>query len=335
MPLHVESEKLLGVLLGNEWSRPGAVSIAEGRVLAARQVAEFAGAPTMMAAVSEQVIPGPGGDLTIRVYRPTDARSPGIFVWVHGGGFTGGSIDQSDVLIRALAAAADCTVVAVDYRLAPEHPFPAGLEDCYATVEWAAAYRAELGAPEAPIAVGGESAGACLAAGVTLLTRERSGPRIEFQTLVYPVIGWGRPTAPSWWDAEVPYYPSLDSIARMEKLYLDGHDPDDPLAAPLTADSLAGLPPAFVLTAEFDVLRADAERYAARLSEAGVVVETAHYDGMLHGFLDFTGVPGLAEIASEGLEQVGGVVRNAFGAKRAVSSSGACMTEAATRPTAG
>jgi acetyl esterase len=230
-------------------------------------------------------IPAETGTIGAVVYRPNEAIAPGVLVWIHGGGWVAGSPDTVDDMARTLAVTSGCVVVSVDYSLAPEHPFPAGLMDCRAAVEWAATNSKTLGAKPNRLAVGGDSAGGNLAAAVTLLARDQGGPAIDFQLLVYPV---------TCRDAEVEsrerYAEGFWLTAEMMRWNWDNYlDRDDDAAnayaSPLLAESLAGLPPACILLADCDVLHDEGILYANRLRDHGVAAEVRTYEGMLHGFL--------------------------------------------------
>jgi acetyl esterase len=208
---------------------------------------------------------------------------PGI-VYFHGGGFVIGNLDSHDGTCRALANASGCAVVSVDYRLAPEHRFPAAPEDCYAALRFVAERGAELGIDARRLAVAGDSAGGNLAAVTALLARERRGPDVRFQLLVYPVADHAFDT-PSYRDNAEGYFLSAAMMRWFWGHYLERPEQgDDPLASPLRAKDLAGLPPALVITAEYDPLRDEGEAYAARLKQAGVAAELLRYDGQIHGF---------------------------------------------------
>jgi acetyl esterase len=297
-------------------SSGGEGSLPEVRRRAAEYVTALAGPPVAMASVRDEAVPGPGGPVPVRIYRPTEEAVAGVFVWLHGGGFSWGSVAVSDVLARALARVSGCLVVSVDYRLAPEHPFPAGLEDCAAVARWALARREELAGTDAGVAIGGESAGGNLAAATVLRLAAEGGAQVDFQALVYPRVSWvpGRPLGEG--EGAEAMARQLESHDWIADLYLDGHAPDDPFAAPLLAPSLAGLPPALVVTAEYDTLRVEAERYAIRLIEAGVPVAVRRHPGMLHGFLDFNGLAGLAEVVEDGIAEIGDAVRRGMRPRR-------------------
>jgi acetyl esterase/lipase len=253
--------------------------------------------------LTDRMIAGPGGDLPIRVYvSAADASGPRpLVVYFHGGGFVfGGGLRMGDWICSQVAATVGAVVVAVDYRLAPVHKFPAAVEDCYAAVVWAAANAAELGA-EGPLGVMGESAGGNLSAVVCLLARDRGGPAISHQALSYPatdMTGHGRPAEPS---AAQPFL-SRAEMTAYRRMYLgpDG-DPASPMASPLLAEDHGKLPPALIQVAEHDPLRLEGVRYAAALRAAGVPVRVTTYVGMPHGFLNF---PGLSRSAPQALAEL-------------------------------
>jgi acetyl esterase len=240
-----------------------------------------------MASVLDRTIPGPGGDLPIRIYVPTDEPGPRpVLVYFHGGGWVIGDLDTHDGTCRALAAASGATIVSVDYRLAPEHPFPAAFDDCVAATRWVADNAAELGCDAGCLAVGGDSAGGNLAAAVALALQD-GGPPLRFQLLVYPVTD-GTLSRPSIDENAEGYFLTKDTMAWFWNHYVGegGDRTGEPRASVLhCADSaLPGLPPALVITAEFDPLRDEGEAYAERMRAAGVPVETSRYDGVIHGF---------------------------------------------------
>jgi acetyl esterase len=237
-----------------------------------------------VASVTEHSVPGPVGAIPLRVYAPSAGRAlPGI-VYFHGGGFVIGSLDSHDGTCRALANASGCSVVSVDYRLAPEHRFPAAPEDCYAALRFVAERGAELGIDPRRLALAGDSAGGNLAAVTALLARERRGPDLRFQLLIYPVADHRFDTA-SYRDNAEGYFLTAAMMRWFWGHYLERPEQgDDPLASPLRAKDLAGLPPAQVITAEYDPLRDEGEAYAARLREAGVATELLRYPGQIHGF---------------------------------------------------
>ena len=224
-----------------------------------------------------------GGEIVVRVYRPSSATGLPAYVFLHGGGWWSGSLDLVDPTCRQIARDVGCVVVSVDYRLAPEHTFPTPLEDCYAAVCWTVDHARELGIDRDRLAIGGESAGGNLAAAVALLLRDRGGPAIVLQVLEIPATDL-RMVQPSLEEnADGPML-SAEEIRRCVSLYLsDPADAQDPYASPLLADSLVGLPPALVMTAEYDPIRDDGEAYAQRLTDAGVATRLVRWDGQFHG----------------------------------------------------
>jgi acetyl esterase len=263
-----------------------------------------------LASVQDRTIPGPAGPIPVRVYSPEPGTRPlPLLVYFHGGGFVLCDLDTHDPTCRALAKRAGCVVVSVDYRLAPEARFPAAPEDCLAAARWAAANAASLGADPRRVAVAGDSAGGNLAAVVSLLARERGGPALVHQLLVYPVTDWSFDTASHRENAE-GYLLTRDMMSWFRGHYFAKPEhATDPLAAPLRAADLRGLPPATVLTAEFDPLRDEGEAYAARLREAGVPTTLTRYDGMFHGFF---GMTARIDRAREAVEDATRALRNAF-----------------------
>jgi acetyl esterase len=236
----------------------------------------------------DRVIPGRQGAIPIRIYRPRetagDALLPAL-VFMHGGGSIMGSLDSYDAVCQTLCHQSDCAVVSVDYRLAPEHPFSAAVDDCADAVVWTHANAAELRFDAGRLAVGGESGGAGLAAIVTQIARAEGGPPLAFQLLIYPYVGTRGPTASMktfakgyFFDAE-----TLDVFIALN--FKDPAQLRDWRVAPVWSDSFADLPPAFVVSAGADILRDDVEDYAARLAGAGVQTELKRYEGTIHGFV--------------------------------------------------
>jgi acetyl esterase len=289
VPLDPQAEALLNQMAEAGGPPPETVSVEENRALIAA-IAELSGPPEDLARVEEITIPGPAGDIGARVYVPEGDGPFPVLVFFHGGGWVIGTIDTHDVPVRQLAKRVPAVVVSVEYRLAPEHPFPAAPEDCYAATAWVASNIGQYGGDGSRLAVGGDSAGGNLAAVVAQMARERGGPAIAYQLLIYPAVD-ARMTTASITENGDGY---LLTKGFMEWFY--GHylpkesDADDPRASPARAESLAGLPPALVLTAEFDPLRDEGEAYAAALRKAGVDATAKRYDGMIHGFMQLGGV---------------------------------------------
>ncbi len=279
--LHPQVEAFL-----RERDAAGAHSLHELSVGEARE-AELAGlepvVPEPVGHVEDRVLHASGYDVPVRLYLPDAPRPLPVLVYFFGGGWVLGSLDAVDSVCRRLANETPCAVVSVSYRLAPEHPFPAGLEDCYAATCWVAEHGAELGLDPDRLAVGGTSAGGNLAAAVALLAREREGPRLALQVLVYPPLDHRAELLPVPEPLE-PFFGSRDVAWCWSHYLADVEDGDNPLASPLRAENLRGLPPALVITAGLDPLRDQGELYAARLVEAGVPAEVVRFDGLLHGF---------------------------------------------------
>ena len=282
------------------------LSVDEARAADLAAIRAAAGTGEPVRHVTDRHLPGPAGDLPIRVYRPVDTAEPlPTLVYFFGGGWALGSIDTSDEICRALANAVPCQVVTVGYRLAPEHKFPAAVDDCRAAVAWIAANAAELGVDPDRLAVAGDSAGGNLAAAVTLAR----GPALAAQVLVYPNTDY-RGDTESMRENDDPAAFNRRSVAWYWGHYLaDPDDGRDPAASPLLAEDLSGLPPALVITAEHDPLRDEGERYAERLREAGVPVVATRYAGMAHGFFAMSGV---VDAAGEARAEVAAFLRARF-----------------------
>jgi acetyl esterase len=245
--------------------------------------------PPEIGAVTNVTAEGPRGPIPLRVYRPAGvangAAIPAL-VYYHGGGWVIGDLDTHDVQCRQTAAEAGVVVVAVDYRLAPEHKFPAAVDDAWAATRWVVAHGSELGVDPRRIAVGGDSAGGNLAAVVALMARDAgNAPAIALQVLTYPVTDLSSESK-SYGDFADGYLLTRDSMRWFKDHYLkSSSDADDWRASPLRAASLAGLPPALIITAGFDPLRDEGAAYAARMTEAGGRVDYVCYGGMIHGFM--------------------------------------------------
>lgn len=269
--------------------------------------------PPEVAAVEDRVIAGPAGDVPVRIYTP-DAPAPRpVVAFFHGGGFVICSVETHDGLARRLANALGAVLVSVEYRLAPEHPFPIPLDDCDAAISWVAAHAVEIGAEPGMLAVMGDSAGGNLAAAATLVARDRKRPHLAAQVLVYPALDPARDT-PSYRENGAGYLLDDPGMEWFWQQYLqDDEHEKNPLAAPARADDLRGLPPATVITAEFDPLRDEGEAYATRLSESGVAARTHRVPGMLHGFL---GMPAMFDEANDAMGIAARALREAFDTAR-------------------
>jgi acetyl esterase len=268
-------------------------------------------APEPVGSVVDRELPGPLGPIPVRVYRPLAAGPEPlpIVAFFHGGGWVVCDLDSHDGICRALANASGCLVVSVDYRLAPEHRFPAPAEDAYAALCWLGAHAALVGGDPARLAVAGDSAGGNLAAVAALMARDRGGPALGLQVLVYPVTDF-RFDTPSHLGTGDGYFLKSDEVRYywMEYLACEA-DGASPYASPLRAESLRALPPALVITAEYDPLRDEGEAYARRLAAEGVPATLTRYDGMFHSFVTFhTALPA----AGHALRQIGDALRQAF-----------------------
>lgn len=256
-----------------------------------REATLLLGEPPTVGRVEDRTVDGPGGPLKVRIYTPAADSLPSraeplpLLIYFHGGGWVVGDVDTHDGLCRAIANEGPTIVASVDYRLAPEHPFPAAVEDAYAAVRALHRDALELGGDPAQVCVGGDSAGGNLAAAAALLSRDRGGPSLAWQLLIYPIIDYDLKSS-SYREcargfglerAEMAWFWNHYIHAEAERVH--------PLASPIRAENLQGLPPAFILTAEYDVLRDEGERYAKRLVEAGGRATLKRYDGMIHGFL--------------------------------------------------
>jgi acetyl esterase len=263
--------------------------VAEARKQYEARIALMA-APAAVAEVSERHLAGPGGPLLVRIYRPHGSGPFPLVVFFHGSGFVLCSLDTHDGMCRNLSAGAGCVVASVDYRLAPEHTFPAPLDDCVAATCWAAEHADELMADAGRIVVAGDSAGGNLAAATALRLRDEGGPRLRGQLLMYPVTDYHTPGTASYRDNADGYGLTRETMEWFWSHYLaDPADAANPYASPLRAARFEALPPALVLTAEYDPLRDEGEEFAARLQAAGVPVQLTRWDGMNHGFLFWVG----------------------------------------------
>ncbi len=248
------------------------------------------GAVVPVGETRDLTLPGPAGDLPARVYRPSGEGPFPVLLYLFGGGWTLGTLDTCDGVCRQICADASCIVMSVQYRRAPEDVFPAAPEDSYAAIEWLAENAESLGGDPRRLAVGGDSAGGNLSAAVAQMARDRGGPSLRCQVLVYPNTDYHADT-PSRREIDDPVMFNRHSVDWYWGHYLaDPEDGDNPLASPLRAKTLSDLPPALVISAEYDPLRDEAEAYAHRMREDGVRVTLTRYDGMTHGFFTMSGV---------------------------------------------
>jgi acetyl esterase len=281
------------------------VPLDEARAAHDRDGVLLGGPGEEVASVRDLAVPGPGGPIPVRVFRPAgDAPLP-VVAYAHGGGWMLGSLDGFDPVCRALANASGALVASIGYRLAPEHPFPAGLEDVLAAVRWLAAHAPELDGDPARLAIAGDSAGGNLATVAARRLRDDGGPALRFQALVYPVCDRA-PDTLSYRENSDGFGLTAQSMEYFWQLYLAGADGRDPDVSPLRADDLSGLPPAFVLTVDSDVLRDEGEAYARALEAAGVPVTLRRYDGAVHGFFRWLA---RARISRRAVADVGAALR--------------------------
>ena len=293
MPVDPQIRQVIDALAASEFGPVHELTPVDARAQYERMVKARGIEPASTGAVEDRTIPGPAGDLPVRIYRPDrDTGALPAFVYYHGGGHVIGNLDTHDAVARNLCNGAGCVVVSVDYRLAPEHKFPAAAEDAFAAVRWCAAHGPEIGVDPGRIAVGGDSAGGNLAAVAALMARDAGGPAIRLQMLVYPVTDYACDTESYRTYAEGYGMLEAQSMRWFRDHYLRGEaDRLDWRAAPLRAADLSGVAPALVLTAQCDVLHDEGEAYAQRLRAAGVEVEHRDCEGMIHGF--FTMAPAI------------------------------------------
>jgi acetyl esterase len=251
---------------------------------------DFIGALEDVAQVIHEFIPGPTADLPIRIYRPKGVGPLPAIVFFHGSAFTVSNISLSESAHRALSNSTGCVIITVNYQKAPEHKFPTPFNDAYFSTQWVFDNAGRLGIDSGRIGVGGDSAGGNLAAAVALRARDEQGPQLAFQLLIYPTVD-SDSTRPSMHENATGYMLSAAACVWAWNQYIERpEDRKNPYAAPINSANFSNLPPAIVLTAEYDPLRDEAEEYAELLSNAGVKVITRRYEGMIHGFLWTAGV---------------------------------------------
>jgi acetyl esterase len=309
MPLDPKAREFIDQLDASGMFNIDAMPVGELRAMVDNMSAMQSEKETV-AEVVDRHIQGPAGAIPVRIYTPEGKGPFPLVVFFHGGGWVFGSRDSHDGTCRALTNAIPAVVVSVDYRLAPEHPFPAAADDCYAATQWAADHAASINGEARRLAVAGDSAGGNLAAVVSLMARDRGGPKLAQQVLIYPVTNASFDTV-SYLENGNGYFLTRDMM-----MWFWNHYAASPVArshayaSPLRANDLSGVAPAFVLTAEYDPLRDEGEAYAARLRESGVAVQLRRYDAMFHGFF---GMASLFPQAKEAMGEVAGILRAAFG----------------------
>ena len=312
MPVDPQVQVLLDQMAAMEAPGLGQMSVEETRAMM-DQFAAMSGTGPEVASVENRTVPGPAGEIPVRVYRPTagDEALP-VLVWIHGGGFVIGTLDGSDATCRELATKASVVVVSVDYRLAPEAPFPAPVDDCVAATSWVVEHAADFGGDPKRVAVGGDSAGGNLSAVVSLIAAQRGSPSIRFQLLVYPAVDLLM-SYPSIQENGEGYMLTKEAMEWFMGHYFSGaeKDPKHLQASPIYADEidLAKVAPALIITAEFDPLRDEGEAYGKRLEQAGVPVTVTRYEGQIHGFF---GMTAMLDGAKKAVDQAADALRRAL-----------------------
>ena len=292
MPLDPQARILWDALAATGVPPTHLLSVAEARQ-AMFDILPLGSALEPVAWVEDRQVPSSiqGAAIPVRIYAPEGTGPFPVLVFFHGGGWVVGNLEIYDAICRTLTNSAGCITVSVDYRLAPEHKFPAAAEDCYESTRWVVENSATFNGDPGRVAVGGDSAGGNLATVVALMARDRGGPSLVFQVLIYPVTDHYTAGHASYEENAEGYFLSRDEMIWFWNHYLLGEEEaKHPYASPLKAVDLHGLPPALVITAEFDPLRDEGEMYATRLREAGVPVIATRYDGMMHGFINMSGV---------------------------------------------
>jgi acetyl esterase len=310
MPLDPQAQRLIDAMAALNLKAVEDSTVEEARESIRTRTAAL-GPFEEVAAVADHRVPVARGEITVRAYSPGGQGPHPALVYYHGGGWVIGDLYTHDGLCRSLANAARCAVLSVDYRLAPEFKYPVAAEDSYAGLRWAVGNAARLDIDRHRVAVGGDSAGGNLATVVALMARERGGPALVHQTLIYPVTDHGLDT-PSYLENATGYVLTREGMRWFWGHYLARESQGrEPYASPLRAPSLAGLPPALVITAECDPLRDEGEAYAARLRGAGVPVTLTRYAGMFHGFVRMTRILDKARTA---VDEIAGSLQKAFAA---------------------
>lgn len=288
MALHPQCKAFLDILAAGGGPPLHQMPLADARGVP-KLLIEFGGPEEAVAQVENRTVPGPAQPIPVRVYRPSLQSNLPVLMFFHGGGFVLCDLDSHDRQCRNLSNASGCAVIAVDYRLAPEHPFPAAPEDAYAATRYVAEHAAEFGIDPGRIAVGGDSAGGNLATVVALMARDRGGPSLRFQLLIYPATTWAHDDSASMREYANDHFLTREMMDWFTDSYVNPADRRQPYASPLYAD-IGGLPPALVITAECDPVRDQGEEYARKLQAAGVPVELTRYDGMIHPFFSLGGI---------------------------------------------
>jgi acetyl esterase len=309
-------QALLTAFREEEFPKVNLLSVEQARAFHERLFIPAAD-PESVSSVEQREIRGTTHPIPLRIYTPDGEGSFPVLTFFHGGGWVLGDLDTHDSMARALANRASCIVVAVDYRRAPEHQFPAAIEDAYTATRWVANHADEIGADADQLAVGGGSAGGNLAAAVAQMARDKNleTPAIDYQVLLYPALDRSYETT-SYLENATGYYLTEDQMAWFWNHYLRGGiDGRHPYASPLQARDFSDLPPAFVMTCGYDPLRDEGVEYANRLADAGVAVDHVHYEGMIHDFVNMRRLrdpfPDV-ERAEDALDRTGAALHDAF-----------------------
>jgi acetyl esterase len=290
--LHPQTQAVLDALAAMKLTPPDQLPVEQARAQFMRSRARFLAAPQPVGAIEDLAIPGPAGPIPLRIYRPRGSAAGSLLpalVFMHGGGWVFGNLDSHDPMCRELCNLSGCALVSVDYRLAPEHRFPAAFDDTLAAIRHLAREGASLGVDGSRLAAGGDSAGGNLAAAAAIAFRDQGGPRLALQLLIYPVTDLGMDT-PSYSAFADGYMLTRDRMRYFRDAYLSApHHVDDWRVSPLRAADHSRLPPALIITASHDPLVDEGRRYADRLTAAGVAATYRCYDGMVHGFMTMAG----------------------------------------------
>lgn len=310
MTLDPQAQALLSKLAAAGRPARYDMTLSEARALSIATATEANDPPEPVKTVENRSIESNGLHIPVRIYTP-DAPGPlPMLLYFHGGGWVLSNLDTHDSLCRKITNRAQCIVISVDFRLAPEHKFPAAAEDSFAATCWVAEHATELYGDAQRIAVAGDSAGGNLAAVVALMARDQNKPALSYQVLIYPVTDYHTPGTPSYFELGKGYNLTREEMIWFWRSYLaNEQDAQNPYAVPMHAQSLRGLPPAFIITAEYDPLRDEGEAYAAHLRESGVPVILKRYPGMLHGFVNMSGI---LDQGKQAIEDIAVALRQAF-----------------------
>ena len=294
------------------------LSPAQARIGSVKRFKLFGGEPEPLDRVENLSVPAPGRNVPLRVYARERGGSRPALIYFHGGGFVLGNLETHDPICRSLAKESGAVVIAVDYRLAPEHKFPAAVEDAHEATKWVAAHAEELGIDAGRIAISGDSAGGSLATVTAMRCRDAGGPALALQVLIYPVTDLSSFDTASYREMAEGYFLGRAEMAWFARQYLASPETAlEPEASPLLAPDLSRLPPTLVITAEFDPLREEGEEYASRLQQAGVPVTLTRYPGTIHGFVVMRGA---LRAGRKAIQEVSDFVRTGGGQGKEVGA---------------